>query len=127
MKGLIEQRLNLHIPISLQPRELLNEIIADVQSKFPDFSSCVRKRIRTFLKSYRRSKKVRESIAVANAAGYTNTNGGNTRSLVNGATGSTGQDSSPKPPTHILDPSQVCCVCVMNVIKRNLKWMNSFQ
>lgn len=109
MKGLIEQRLNLHIPISLQPRELLNEIIADVQSKFPDFSSCVRKRIRTFLKSYRRSKKVRESIAVANAAGYANTNGGNTRSLVNGATGLAGQDSSPKPPSHhILDPTQVC-------------------
>ena len=110
MKGLIEQRLNLHIPISLQPRELLNEIIADVQSKFPDFSSCVRKRIRTFLKSYRRSKKVRESIAVANAAGYTNTNGGNnSRSLVNGATGLLGQDSSsPKPSSHMLDPTQVC-------------------
>ena len=112
MKGLIEQRLNLHIPISLQPRELLNEIIADVQSKFPDFSSCVRKRIRTFLKSYRRSKKVRESIAVANAAGYVNTNGGNnsSRSLVNGATGLLGQDSSsPKPSSgHLLDPSQVC-------------------
>ena len=113
MKGLIEQRLNLHIPISLQPRELLNEIIADVQSKFPDFSSCVRKRIRTFLKSYRRSKKVRESIAVANAAGYVNTNGsGNTRSLVNGATGTAGHDSSPKPAGHMLDPSQVCGVCI---------------
>jgi len=62
VKGLIEQRLNLHIPISLQPRDLLSDIIADVQHKFPDFSSCVRKRIRTFLKSYRRSKKVRESI-----------------------------------------------------------------
>lgn len=100
MKGLIEQRLNLHIPISLQPRELLSDIIADVQHKFPDFSSCVRKRIRTFLKSYRRSKKVRESIAVANAAGYVNptTNGGNTRSLLNGATvTAAGQDSSPDP------------------------------
>lgn len=112
VKGLIEQRLNLHIPISLQPRELLNDIIADVQSKFPDFSSCVRKRIRTFLKSYRRSKKVRESIAVANAAGYANTNGGNSRSLVNGATGLLGQDSSPKPSSHILDPSQTAVVTI---------------
>lgn len=110
VKGLIEQRLNLHIPISLQPRDLLNEIIADVQSKFPDFSSCVRKRIRTFLKSYRRSKKVRESIAVANAASFANTNGGNTRSLVNGTTGLPGQDSSPKPSAHILDPSQATAV-----------------
>jgi len=109
VKGLIEQRLNLHIPISLQPRDLLSDIIADVQHKFPDFSSCVRKRIRTFLKSYRRSKKVRESIAVANAAGYVNasTNGGNTRSLLNGSTVMAGgQDSSPKP---MLDPvAQVC-------------------
>ncbi|XP_065890730.1 nucleolar protein 4-like isoform X2 [Dysidea avara] len=119
VKGLIEQRLNLHIPISLQPRELLSDIIADVQHKFPDFSSCVRKRIRTFLKSYRRSKKVRESIAVANAAGFVNTstNGGTSRSLLNGATVmSAGQDSSPKP---MLDPVAQTAVVTIAVDNRS--------
>ena len=61
MRGVIEQRLDVLVPISHQPRELVSQIIADASSKFPEFSSCVRKRIRTFLKSYRRSRKVRET------------------------------------------------------------------
>ncbi len=60
MRGIIEQKLNILVPISHQPRELITEIMTDASSKFPEFSSCVRKRIRTFLKSYRRSKKVRD-------------------------------------------------------------------
>lgn len=60
VRGVIEQRLDVLVPISHQPRELVSEIIADASSRFPEFSSCVRKRIRTFLKSYRRSRKVRD-------------------------------------------------------------------
>ena len=55
------------MPISHQPRELITEIIADASTKFPEFASCVRKRIRTFLKSYRRSKKIKEVVSVSPA------------------------------------------------------------
>jgi len=60
VRGMIEKKLDILVPISSQPRELVNEIMSEASAKFPEFSSCVRKRIRTFLKSYRRSKKVRE-------------------------------------------------------------------
>ncbi len=67
VRGLIEQKLNVLIPISHQPRDLVTEIIADSSSKFPEFASCVRKRIRTFLKSYRRSRKLKDgSIPMSN-------------------------------------------------------------
>jgi hypothetical protein len=66
VRGVIEQRLDVLIPISHQPRELVSQIIADASSKFPEFSSCVRKRIRTFLKSYRRSRKVRDHHTTPN-------------------------------------------------------------
>ena len=60
MRSVIEQKLDIFVPISHQPREIISDIIADVSSKFPEFASCARKRIRTFLKSYRRSKKLKE-------------------------------------------------------------------
>ena len=69
VRGMIEQKLDILIPISHQPRELITEIISDASSKFPEFSTCVRKRIRTFLKSYRRSKKIREG-PLPNSNGY---------------------------------------------------------
>ncbi len=48
------------MPISHQPRDTISQIIADASIKFPEFATCVRKRIRTFLKSYRRSRKLRD-------------------------------------------------------------------
>lgn len=60
VRTLIEQRLDVLIPISHQPRELVQDIITDTNNSFPEFSSCVRKRIRTYLKSYRRSKKMKD-------------------------------------------------------------------
>ena len=48
------------VPISHQPRDLISEIIADSSARFPEFATCVRKRIRTFLKSYRRSRKLKD-------------------------------------------------------------------
>lgn len=57
---MIEQKLDVLVPISHQPRDLISDIIADASVKFPEFSSCVRKRIRTYLKSYRRSKKMKD-------------------------------------------------------------------
>lgn len=70
VRGIIEQKLNVLVPISHQPRDLVTEIIADASAQFPEFASCVRKRIRTFLKSYRRSRKLKDgSIPIANGIG----------------------------------------------------------
>lgn len=69
VRSIIEQTLDVLIPISHQPRELVSQIIADASSRFPEFSSCVRKRIRTFLKSYRRSRKVRDLHSTPNGMG----------------------------------------------------------
>lgn len=69
VRGVIERKLDVLIPISHQPRELISEIIADASGRFPEFSSCVRKRIRTFLKSFRRSKKVKDHQPGLNGMG----------------------------------------------------------
>lgn len=70
MRGVIEQKLDVLVPISHQPRDLITDIIGDASAKFPEFSSCVRKRIRTFLKSYRRSRKLKDgSIPTTNGIG----------------------------------------------------------
>ena len=61
VRGLIETKLDILVPISHQPRELVQEIITDASKHFPEFASCTRKRIRTYLKSYRRSRRVRDS------------------------------------------------------------------
>ena len=67
MRGLIETKLNILVPISHQPRELIQEIISDASKHFPEFASCARKRIRTYLKSYRRSKRVKDLQASSTA------------------------------------------------------------
>ena len=69
VRGIIEQKLNVLVPISHQPRDLITEIISDASGKFPEFASCVRKRIRTFLKSYRRSRKLKDGTIITNGIG----------------------------------------------------------
>ncbi len=65
MRTLIEEKLDILIPISHQPRELVHEIITESNERYPEFSSSVRKRIRTYLKSYRRSRRVKDMQAAA--------------------------------------------------------------
>ena len=65
VRSAIEEKLNTLIPISHQPRELVQQIIADTSLKFPEFATSVRKRIRTYLKSYRRSRRVKDMQAAA--------------------------------------------------------------
>lgn len=65
VRSVIEEKLDTLIPISHQPRDLIQQIITDASLKFPEFSSSVRKRIRTYLKSYRRSKRVKDMQAAA--------------------------------------------------------------
>ena len=90
VRSLIEERLDTLIPISHQPRDLIHQIIMDTNSRFPEFSSSVRKRIRTYLKSYRRSKRVKDMQAAAaighqyNSSTTTGNGSSNTASLSNG-------------------------------------------
>ncbi len=69
VRSIIEQKLDVLVPISHQPRDLVTDIIAEASIKFPEFASCVRKRIRTFLKSYRRSRKLKDPVPTTNGIG----------------------------------------------------------
>ena len=56
----IDENLDRLVPISKQPKEKINAIIMSCQRQFPEFEDRARKRIRTYLKSCRRSIRLRE-------------------------------------------------------------------
>ncbi|XP_064383322.1 nucleolar protein 4-like [Halichondria panicea] len=102
VRGIIEQKLDIFVPISHQPRDIVSDIIADSSIKFPEFSSCVRKRIRTFLKSYRRSRKLRD---VNSGSPQSHTNGVGKDDMVSNTSHSLPmshyQQESPIPKAHL--------------------------
>ncbi|CAH0717911.1 unnamed protein product, partial [Brenthis ino] len=69
----VDENLDRIVPISKQPKEKIQAIIDSCTRQFPEFAERARKRIRTYLKSCRRNKKVRGD-------GPTTGNGGNTPS-----------------------------------------------
>ena len=56
----VDENLDRLVPISKQPKEKINAIIMSCQRQFPEFGDRARKRIRTYLKSCRRSTRLRE-------------------------------------------------------------------
>ena len=56
----VDENLDRIIPISKQPKEKIQAIIDSCARQFPEFSDRSRKRIRTYLKSCRRNKKMRD-------------------------------------------------------------------
>ncbi|XP_039748385.1 nucleolar protein 4 isoform X3 [Pararge aegeria] len=70
----VDENLDRIVPISKQPKEKIQAIIDSCTRQFPEFAERARKRIRTYLKSCRRNKKVRGE------AGPTSGNGGSTPS-----------------------------------------------
>ncbi|OWR53057.1 hypothetical protein KGM_213419 [Danaus plexippus plexippus] len=69
----VDENLDRIVPISKQPKEKIQAIIDSCTRQFPEFAERARKRIRTYLKSCRRNKKVR-------GEGPATGNGGNTPS-----------------------------------------------
>ncbi|XP_026728138.1 nucleolar protein 4 isoform X2 [Trichoplusia ni] len=67
----VDENLDRIVPISKQPKEKIQAIIDSCTRQFPEFAERARKRIRTYLKSCRRNKKVR-------GEGPTTGNGGST-------------------------------------------------
>ncbi|XP_065647723.1 uncharacterized protein LOC101238445 isoform X3 [Hydra vulgaris] len=59
----IDENLDRLVPISKQPKEKINAIIMSCQRQFPEFEDRARKRIRTYLKSCRRSIRLREDTS----------------------------------------------------------------
>lgn len=55
----VDENLDRIVPISKQPKEKIQAIIDSCTRQFPEFAERARKRIRTYLKSCRRNKKVR--------------------------------------------------------------------
>ncbi|CAN8001849.1 unnamed protein product [Ixodes hexagonus] len=56
----VDENLDRMVPISRQPKEKIQAIIDSCSRQFPEFSERSRKRIRTYLKSCRRTKRTRE-------------------------------------------------------------------
>lgn len=56
----VDENLDRMVPISKQPKEKIQAIIDSCTRQFPEFAERARKRIRTYLKSCRRNKKVRD-------------------------------------------------------------------
>lgn len=60
----VDENLDRIVPISKQPKEKIQAIIDSCTRQFPEFAERARKRIRTYLKSCRRNKKVRGEMPV---------------------------------------------------------------
>ncbi|XP_031551652.1 nucleolar protein 4-like isoform X3 [Actinia tenebrosa] len=58
----VDENLDRLVPISKQPKEKILAIIQSCQRQFPEFRDRARKRIRTYLKSCRRLKKLKEPL-----------------------------------------------------------------
>lgn len=54
----VDENLDRSIPISRQPKEKIQAILDSCKRQFPELQSRARKRIRTYLKSCRRTKKI---------------------------------------------------------------------
>lgn len=57
----VDENLDRLVPISRQPKEKIQAIIESCARQFPEFSERARKRIRTYLKSCRRTKRHKSS------------------------------------------------------------------
>lgn len=60
----VDENLDRHVPISKQPKEKIQAIIDSCTRQFPEYSNRGRKRIRTYLKSCRRTKRSREQAGL---------------------------------------------------------------
>ena len=58
----VDENLDRLVPISKQPKDKILAIIHSCQRQFPEFRDRARKRIRTYLKSCRRLKKLKEPL-----------------------------------------------------------------
>ena len=58
----VDENLGRLVPISKQPKDKVLAIIHACQRQFPEFRDRARKRIRTYLKSCRRLKKLKEPL-----------------------------------------------------------------
>lgn len=56
----VDENLDRMVPISKQPKDKIQAIIDSCARQFPEFSERSRKRIRTYLKSCRRTKRCRD-------------------------------------------------------------------
>ncbi|CAB4067869.1 Nucleolar protein 4-like,Nucleolar protein 4 [Lepeophtheirus salmonis] len=60
----VDENLDRHVPISKQPKEKIQAIIDSCTRQFPEHACRARKRIRTYLKSCRRTKRTREQAGL---------------------------------------------------------------
>lgn len=61
----VDENLDRMVPISKQPKEKIQAIIDSCTRQFPEFGERARKRIRTYLKSCRRTKRTRDQTGAS--------------------------------------------------------------
>lgn len=59
----VDENLDRMVPISKQPKDKIHAIIDSCTRQFPEFAERARKRIRTYLKSCRRTRRNKAAIA----------------------------------------------------------------
>lgn len=65
----VDENLDRMVPISRQPKEKIQAIIESCTRQFPEFSDRARKRIRTYLKSCRRTRRHKAAATLTNGTG----------------------------------------------------------
>ena len=60
VRKIVDESLDRMLPISRQPPEKINALVEQCQQLYPEFIHEARNRIRSYLKSCRRNKKIRE-------------------------------------------------------------------
>lgn len=66
----IDENLDRSVPISRQPKEKIHGIIESCKRQFPELANRARKRIRTYLKSCRRTKKIQNMRKLGNCSDF---------------------------------------------------------
>src|SRR5580704_6000185 len=65
----VDENLDRLVPISRQPKEKIQAIIESCARQFPEFGERARKRLRTYLKSCRRTKRHKNAAVNENGSG----------------------------------------------------------
>merc|ERR1712072_472788 len=60
VRSLVTEKLDRYVPFVKQPEDQIQAIVDFVSEQFPEFAPKARKRIRIYLKHFRRSKKLQE-------------------------------------------------------------------
>ena len=101
----IDENLDKTVPISRQPKDKIAAILESCHRQFPELQTRARKRIRTYLKSCRRTKKIQ---SMKNPTGSPSTTSANTTTSTDSDTTAINLSSSPSSSPSIVQLADDC-------------------